>query len=578
MDRRRGIAPRRRDRARRRASRRRVHPRRRSPGRVGPVGVRLDRLARRLRDDRRRDDLDQGDGAPGSDRRTATGSRSALRAHRMPDVRMATHRLGSCGRARLRWRCRFQSRDSCGALPVSLSTARRWAWRRRSTRCRPGRPGERSWALPPVRRVTAPAGSRRRRAGVPSAELRPFAGRAGPTVAPGELGLSIDATHPLERSLRSRPLARAYAWGPGAADWRPSGHWQVRWLSPWQEGAAADSRGALLGGRRLALGEPGAGCPGAHQHGRGRGVDARSRRRCRPRPPGRAPRGARRRRLEHARRGRARDPRGRPRARGSEARRRRAVARPSGSRPERRSLVPRDGSDSRASRRRPSCGSSMAAWPESSAGCRASRRSRWRRGGSCAGARGRASGAPSPVAVLVTGSDSDHGAMLWVSSFDPETRAFGDPEPLAPGGPVRPDSRRVLRRRCRMGSRSELPGHRRRARGVCLGHAPPGHPGSAASVAHSCVRRWHLRLCRLPGRARRRRAGGARSGRGRGHRPEPRRDRPRRARSGASSLRRRLSLTVGGERLSPPRGGPCDTPRRAVMHAVVHARVGVFQS
>jgi hypothetical protein len=46
---------------------------------------------------------------------------------------------------------------------------------------------------------------------------------------------------------------------------------------------------------------------------------------------------------------------------------------------------------------------------------------------------GTGSGAPSPLAVVVTAPDSERGVMLWVSSFDPETRAFGDPEPLAPG-------------------------------------------------------------------------------------------------------------------------------------------------
>ncbi len=60
-----------------------------------------------------------------------------------------------------------------------------------------------------------------------------FAGRPGPAMAPGEMGASVGASLPFERSLTYRFMARAYAWGPTARDWDPPGHFMVRWLWPW---------------------------------------------------------------------------------------------------------------------------------------------------------------------------------------------------------------------------------------------------------------------------------------------------------------------------------------------------------
>ena len=75
--------------------------------------------------------------------------------------------------------------------------------------------------------------------------FRSFAGRAGPPIEAGEVGLSIDASLPFERSVIARPVARGYAWGPGTGDWGESpGRWQVRWLWPWgpADGGGSDAR------------------------------------------------------------------------------------------------------------------------------------------------------------------------------------------------------------------------------------------------------------------------------------------------------------------------------------------------
>ena len=114
-------------------------------------------------------------------------------------------------------------------------------------------------------------------------------------VMPGELGLSIDASHPLERGLRPRPLARAYAWGPSAGDWHPSGHWQVRWLWPWQgaPGAGPEERSSAVAAPPWASLELAARAL-AGTMGVTPGVDARAGRRSRSRSAHRAPRRTRR--------------------------------------------------------------------------------------------------------------------------------------------------------------------------------------------------------------------------------------------------------------------------------------------
>jgi hypothetical protein len=98
----------------------------------------------------------------------------------------------------------------------------------------------------------------------PSA-LPPFAERS-PSVASGALGLTVEASHALERGLRAGPLARVYAWGPKSGEWDQLGRWQVRWQWPW--GGRQDARSstasvghwATLDAARRAL-SPGPGTP-----------------------------------------------------------------------------------------------------------------------------------------------------------------------------------------------------------------------------------------------------------------------------------------------------------------------------
>jgi hypothetical protein len=264
-------------------------------------------------------------------------------------------------------------------------------------------------------------------------EFRPFAGRPGPAVQPGELGFSIDASHPLERGVRPRPLARAYAWGPAAGEWHPSGHWQVRWFWPWQEGAGIDAadRASAVGAppwatlelAARALAPTLAGIPEwtlvpgddpdhalliERRGGLAASVSS---------SPGvvalealeadRTPVEVRRVEGELLP-----DLQGAVRSGG---RWYLATAQPSGE-PAATLLWLVDGGVARELGRLPRVA------PESVG---PGRLVRWM-GASAA------SGPPNPLGVLVTGSDSDRGAVLWVSSFDPETGAFGDPEPLAP--------------------------------------------------------------------------------------------------------------------------------------------------
>jgi hypothetical protein len=99
----------------------------------------------------------------------------------------------------------------------------------------PSRPGA---PLPPPR-MFGPRGPSRLFSATPTwtavSQFLPFAGRTPPAIPEGDLGLSLDgAMHPFERGLFARAMARVYTWGPAAGDWDPPGRWQVRWLWPWQ--------------------------------------------------------------------------------------------------------------------------------------------------------------------------------------------------------------------------------------------------------------------------------------------------------------------------------------------------------
>ena len=97
-----------------------------------------------------------------------------------------------------------------------------------------------------------------------TAPFPPLAGRAGPPLAADDLGVSQEATSGLDRTLRSIPLARVYAWGPKSGDWNTLGRWAVRWQWPW--GGWTDARSSapspapwtsLDGARRGLGGGPG---------------------------------------------------------------------------------------------------------------------------------------------------------------------------------------------------------------------------------------------------------------------------------------------------------------------------------
>jgi hypothetical protein len=68
---------------------------------------------------------------------------------------------------------------------------------------------------------------------VGSDQLPAFYGRAAPPFGADDLGVSTEVSTLLERSVRSQPDARLYAWGPRSGDWDQLGRWQVRWLWPY---------------------------------------------------------------------------------------------------------------------------------------------------------------------------------------------------------------------------------------------------------------------------------------------------------------------------------------------------------
>jgi hypothetical protein len=65
-----------------------------------------------------------------------------------------------------------------------------------------------------------------------SADLPPLLARAAPILGSDDLGLSLEVTSTLDRTLRSAPFGRIYAWGPKSGDWDPLGRWSVAWLWP----------------------------------------------------------------------------------------------------------------------------------------------------------------------------------------------------------------------------------------------------------------------------------------------------------------------------------------------------------
>ncbi len=265
-------------------------------------------------------------------------------------------------------------------------------------------------------------------------QLRSFAGRAAPVVSTGELGLSIDASHPLERGLRPRPLARAYAWGPSAGDWQASGHWQVRWLWPWGAGASGadpEPRSSAAGPAPWASLELAARALAGAASGSPEWTLV----------PGDDPDHAL---LIERRAGLAGSVSSNPgvvavevlEADRAPAEVKRAEGEPL---PDLQGAVRSGGRWYVATAQAPGEPAATVVWlldgavarelgrlprvvPEAVAPARLVRWVEGSVGGN----------ASSPLALLVSGPDADRGATLWVSSFDPETHVFGDPEPLAP--------------------------------------------------------------------------------------------------------------------------------------------------
>jgi hypothetical protein len=279
-----------------------------------------------------------------------------------------------------------------------------------------------------------PIQAHRSRAGAPFGanagavvEFRPFAGRAAPLIPSGDLGLSADASNALDRGLRSAPLARGYAWGPDSGDWDSLGRWQIRWQWPW--GGWTDVRSTAgsptpwptfeIASRTFG----GAGVPPewtlvpgddadhalliVRRGGSGltalEALDA-------DRPPVEIKRddGESLPDIQGALRSGGRWYLATAQASGEPAAA--VLWRVDGSIAQELGRVPRIGQDALASVR-------LARRPE----------------GAAAGPGSPTSPAsPVTVALAVAGQDLDRGALLWVSSFDPETRGFRDPELLAP--------------------------------------------------------------------------------------------------------------------------------------------------
>jgi hypothetical protein len=78
-----------------------------------------------------------------------------------------------------------------------------------------------------------------------SVDLPPFLARAAPTLGSDDLGVSLELTSAVERTLRASRVGRIYAWGPKSGDWNPLGRWSVAWL--WPFGGWPDVRATRAG-------------------------------------------------------------------------------------------------------------------------------------------------------------------------------------------------------------------------------------------------------------------------------------------------------------------------------------------
>ena len=61
----------------------------------------------------------------------------------------------------------------------------------------------------------------------------PFYGMPAPKLPGEELGLSVESSEPLDRTARTGPLLRLYAWGSKGSEWERTSRWIVRFTSPY---------------------------------------------------------------------------------------------------------------------------------------------------------------------------------------------------------------------------------------------------------------------------------------------------------------------------------------------------------
>jgi hypothetical protein len=90
-------------------------------------------------------------------------------------------------------------------------------------------------------------------------DLPAFGAWPGPSMAAGDIGVSLETSGGIEARLRV-PLARLYAWGPESGEWNLHGRWQARWQWPWggwqdvRASSIAPSPWSSLDAARRALG------------------------------------------------------------------------------------------------------------------------------------------------------------------------------------------------------------------------------------------------------------------------------------------------------------------------------------